>query len=144
MPIRHPRGRDWCLEFKGALRGGDMYLGISHIWMEFPVMGLENALGESVEQGGLSGKDGAQDSASRRQRTSKAKERCLSRNDCVVRTQAGGSGERWEARRPARRGRAAVQARPTRRGWRAGNHDAQMVPLMLLGPRKWCCWRLRL
>lgn len=95
MPIRHPRGRDWCLEFKGALRGGDMYLGISHIWMEFPVMGLENALGESVEQGGLSGKDGAQDSASRRQRTSKAKERCPSRNDCVVRTQAGGSGERW-------------------------------------------------
>lgn len=46
MPIRHPRGRDWCLEFKGVLAGGDMYLGISHIWMEFPVMGLENALGE--------------------------------------------------------------------------------------------------
>lgn len=45
---------------------------------------------ENVEQGGLSGKDGAQDSASRRQRTSKAKERCPSRNDCVVRTQAGG------------------------------------------------------
>lgn len=90
-----------------------MYLGISHIWMEFPVMGLENALGDSVEQGGLSGKDGAQDSASGRQRTSKAKERCPNRNDCVVRTQAGGLGERWEVRRPARRGRAVVQARPT-------------------------------
>lgn len=113
MPIRHPRGRDWRLEFKGALGGGDMYLGIGHIWMEFSVMGLENALGESVEQGGLSGKDGAQDSASGRRRTSKAKERCPSRNDYVVRTQAGGSVERWETGRPARRGRAAVQARPT-------------------------------
>lgn len=88
-------------------------MGIGHIWMEFSVMGLENALGESVEQGGLSGKDGAQDSASGRRRTSKAKERCPSRNDYVVRTQAGGSVERWETGRPARRGRAAVQARPT-------------------------------
>ena len=113
MPIRHPKGRDWRLGFKRVLGHEDMYLGISHIWMEFPVMGLENALGERVEQGGLSRKDGAQDSASGRRRTSKAKERGPSRNDCVVRTQAGGSGERWEAGRPERRGRAAVQARPT-------------------------------
>lgn len=37
----------WCLEFKGAVRGGSTYLGINYIWIERQVLGLEeDARGE--------------------------------------------------------------------------------------------------
>lgn len=78
--VRHSRGgkvgswRDWRLEFKGALRGGDMDLEINHIWMEFQVLVLEeNARVESIERVVLSREDGAHYSARGKRRTSKGK-----------------------------------------------------------------------
>lgn len=46
------RGKYGCLELQGVLRGGDVYLEVSHIWKEGQAQGLkENAHGESVGKG---------------------------------------------------------------------------------------------